>query len=382
MSYNPFIRGPYPVGVRTVTAIDHTRNERELTIEIWYPATEQYRGQDLDDATRDAVTFAPEMPTYLQSAARGAAAAPGRFPLLLHTHGAFGYRQVMSFLCTHLASHGYIVASNDVPGNTMAVLMNDVIAQRRGEPPTAPAQTSIAVQRCPDAKFVIDAVIGGVDPEIAERIDATRIGAFGQSFGGWTSLAMNSSDRRIGAVFAMEPPYGTRSLVPALADLGAMLSVEDWGRPVPTVLLAGELDPIVILDDMRDLYVRLRAPKRFVNVKRTGHWHFADNAELAHETFRKMYLTAFPDPTFDAHALGVAMRPWSELLSEAKAADTVRSLCLAHMDAHLKGQEAAAAFLDRDLTATFERRGIEIETASSEPDRVAAVTHDLAGSRR
>ena len=161
----------------------------------------------------------------------------------------------------------------------------------------------------------------------------------------------------------MEPPYGTRSSLPALADLGAMLTVEDWGRPVPTVLLAGEVDPIVVLDDMRDLYARLQAPKRFVNVKRAGHWHFADNAELAHETFRKMYLTAFPDPSFDSRALAVAMRPWSELLTEAKAADTARGLCLAHMDAYLKNSRDAMAFLDRDLAGTFAERSIEIELA-------------------
>jgi dienelactone hydrolase len=376
MSYNPFLRGPHPVGVRTVTAVDESRDRRALTIEIWYPATERYRGQDLDDATRDPVTFAPEMPTYRQSAVRGATAAPGRFPLLLHTHGAFGYRQVMSGLCTHLASHGYVVASNDVPGNTMAVLMHDVIAQRRGEPPTAPSQQSIARQRCPDAKFVIDAVIGGADPDIASRIDVARIGSFGQSFGGWTSLALNSIDHRIGATLSMEPPYGTRSMIPALADLGAMLTVEDWGRPVPTFLLAGETDPIVILEDLRDLYARLRAPKRFANLKRAGHWHFTDNAEVAHETFRKMYLTAFPDPSFDSRALAEAMRPWSELLTEAKAADTARSLCLAHMDAYLKNDQGAMAFLDRDLSGTLAQRGIDIElaidTTAAEPALVGA----------
>jgi pimeloyl-ACP methyl ester carboxylesterase len=372
MSYNPFVRGPYPVGVRTVTAVDDTRDGRALTIEIWYPATQQYRGQDLDDVTRDLVDFAPELPPYRQSAVRDAAIAPGQFPLLLHTHGAFGYRQVMSGLCTHLASHGYIVASNDVPGNTLTDLMNDVIGQRRGEAPRAASQQSVSRLRCPDARFAIDALLGGTDPVIADRIDRTRIGSLGQSAGGWTSLGLNSIDRRIGATFAMEPLYGVRSPAPVIAEISAWLSVEDWGRPVPTLLLAGEVDPLVILDDLRDLYARLQAPKRFANVKRAGHWHFADNAEVAHETFRKMYLAAFPDPTMDTQALGEAMRPWSELLTEDKAADTARSLCLAHMDAHLKGNADAMAFLDRDLVGTFAHRGIDIEVAAHEREAVLA----------
>ena len=365
MSYNPFVRGAYPVGVRTVTATDRTRN-RAFMIEIYYPATEQYRGEDLDDATRDEFAFAPELPRSRQSAVRDAAVAAGSFPLLLHTHGAFGYRQVMSGICTHLASHGYIVASNDVPGNTTAVLMEDVIGQRRGEAPKAASQKSVAEQRPRDAKFVIDAVIGGADPEIAARIAAARIGALGQSAGGFTSLNLNSIDRRIGATVAIEPACGLNSKFPEMVELAKLLVVEDWGRPVPTLLLAGELDPLVMLDDVRDLYARLRAPKRFANVLRAGHWHFADNAEQAHETFRQMYMTAFPDPHIDSRALAEAMRPWSELLSEQKAADVGRSLCLAHMDAYLKDSAAARAFLDGDLAATFAARGTEIETAVCE----------------
>ena len=375
MSYNPFIRGAHPVGVRTVTATDHSRG-RTFPIEIYYPAMSHYRGQDLDDATRDRITFAPEVPECLQSAVRNADAAVGRFPLVLHTHGAFGYRQVMSGLCTHLASHGYIVASNDVPGNTLAVLMEDVIAQRRGEAPKAPSQKSVAEQRPRDAKFVIDAVIRGADPEIASCIDASRIGALGQSAGGWTSLCLNSIDRRIGATFAMEPACGENSKYPEMVDLAKMLTIEDWGRPVPTFVLAGEVDPLVMLSDVRDVYARVSAPKRFANVLRAGHWHFADNAEFAHESFRKMYMTAFPNPLIDARALAEAMRPWSELLPEKDAHDAARSLCLAHMDAYLKNDDEALAFLDRDLAGAFAARGIEIELDADD----GAVAASLAGS--
>lgn len=363
MSYNPFVRGAHPVGVRTVTATDQSRG-RTFTIEIYYPAMPRYRGQDLDDRTRDRFTFAPEVPEYQQSAVRNAAAAMGLFPLLLHTHGAFGYRQVMSGLCAHLASHGYIVASNDVPGNTLRDLMDDVIAQRSGTGPKAASQKSVAEQRPRDAKFVIDAMIDGVDPEIAIRIDRRRIGALGQSAGGFTSLCLNSVDRRIGATFAMEPACGERSKYPEIVDLAKLLTIDDWGRPVPTFVLAGELDPLVMLADVRDLYARLSTPKRFANLLRAGHWHFADNAENAHESFRKMYEGAFPNPLIDSRALAKAMRPWSELLPEQKAADTARSLCLAHMDAYLKNDARAMAFLDDNITATFARRGIDVEFAA------------------
>jgi hypothetical protein len=88
-----------------------------------------------------------------------------------------------------------------------------------------------------------------------------------------------------------------------------------------------------------------------------------------------MYMTAFPDPLIDSRALAIAMRPWPELLSEEKAADTSRSLCLAHMDAYLKNRREALDFLGDDLSGRFARRGIEIECAAHAGDaEVASVS--------
>jgi predicted dienelactone hydrolase len=372
VSYNPFNRGPAPVGVRTVTATDASRGRRTLTIEIWYPATERYCGQDLDETTRDRFIAAPGLPEFSQSAVRGADAALGTYPLLLHTHGALSHRRAMSVLCTHLASHGYVVASNDVPGNTIVEMLRDAEAQRRGTPLTAPSQQETGRHRFRDASFVISAMLAGAEPDIATRIDPTRIGALGQSAGGWTTMGVNSIDRRVGANFVMEPLYGKRSPLPQLREMSDWLRVDDWGRPVPTFLLAGEKDPMVILEDLRDLYAKLPAPKRFANLAGAGHMHFADNAEQAHEMFRGMYLTSFPDPSFDTHALGVAMRPFSELCSEAAAHDTMRALCLAHMDEQLKDKAEAAAFLNDHLEATFRARGIELQEVASETALVPA----------
>jgi fermentation-respiration switch protein FrsA (DUF1100 family) len=165
------------------------------------------------------------------------------------------------------------------------------------------------------------------------------------------------------ASFAMEPLWGTRSIVPGIAEMAGWLCLDDWRRPVPTFVLAGEVDPIITLEDLRELYARLRAPKRFASLRGAGHWHFNDQAEASHETFRQMYLTSFPDDSFDTRALGVAMRPFAELCSEAHAADTQRALCLAHMDAYLKDCSAAERFLDDDLAHTFARRGIALDVA-------------------
>src|SRR2546426_8606033 len=56
--YDPFVRGRFPVGVRTTQALDSARN-RLFPCEIWYPATAQYAGYDFASGTRDTFAVPP-----------------------------------------------------------------------------------------------------------------------------------------------------------------------------------------------------------------------------------------------------------------------------------------------------------------------------------
>jgi hypothetical protein len=53
------------------------------------------------------------------------------------------------------------------------------------------------------------------------------------------------------------------------------------------------------------------------------------------------------------------MRPMAELCTEEQAYLFVRGLTLCHMDAVVRGQEEAQAFLRGDTTAELARRGVE-----------------------
>ena len=55
------------------------------------------------------------------------------------------------------------------------------------------------------------------------------------------------------------------------------------------------------------------------------------------------------------------MKPFSEHCSAGDAADVVRGLGLAHMNAHLKDDAEARGFLQDDLPSVFAGRGIDIE---------------------
>jgi predicted dienelactone hydrolase len=370
--YNPIARGSHPVGVRTIELIDRRLDARALT-EIWYPADARYRGHDLDDATRDQFSIAPTLPSARQSAVRDAEpASTDRLPLVLQSHGGYGHRREMTHLATHLASHGYLVAAADFPGDNVT----DSFAASSREAATiatVPIDES-ARNRPRQAADFLEQVLT-LAPSLRLAVDEGLVGACGHSMGGFTSLALNSVSRRSSAAFAICPLAGTRSPIPQISRLQSLLSVDDWERQVPTLVLTGAADPIVIAADVRDLYGRMRAPKQLVIVEGAGHVHFGDSAELVHEMMRGFYLSgSFPDPEIDALALGIAMRPFAELLSEACANEAARALGLAHFDAVLKGRSEAGAFLNGDLKEWFASRGMSLAAAARDAvDRFVAV---------
>jgi dienelactone hydrolase len=344
--------------VRTIELSDAALSPRPVPTEIWYPATTAYLGKDLDAANWDRYTVAPGLPAMTQQAIRDADAATGLFPLFMYFHGGYGQRREASHLCTHLASHGYIAASANFPGDNMADLIPvdgagatvaktpvDESAKRR------PAQASRIID------LLLEASLAGM------RLDANRIGVGGISMGGYTALAINSLDARVRAAFPMCPMFGHRSMVPQVRRLQTLLRVDNWLNPVSTLLLTGDMDPLINVEDIRLLYTKIPSPKRLVVLRKAGHMHFADNAEFGHEWFRKGYLSgSWPDPEIDAIALGTAMRPFAELCTEAQSGGTARGLCLAHMDAHLKGNADANAFLDGDLAqALAAALGVELD---------------------
>ena len=77
MPYDPFARGPFPVGVRTSSLTDSSR-DRTLPFEVWYPATDDNAGRDLEDPTRDKFQVLPIAPETAQDAVRGASARDGQ----------------------------------------------------------------------------------------------------------------------------------------------------------------------------------------------------------------------------------------------------------------------------------------------------------------
>ncbi len=95
--YDPFERGPLPVGVRSVELTDPSR-DRSLPVELWYPASDEHRGQDLDDASRDHFRILEFAPEVAQDAVRDARMRDAELPLIVFSHGFGGDRRQTTHL--------------------------------------------------------------------------------------------------------------------------------------------------------------------------------------------------------------------------------------------------------------------------------------------
>jgi predicted dienelactone hydrolase len=282
--YDPFARGPNDVETKEFVA-DDVRRGRQFGCVSWNPV-----GQ-----------------------------APGA--LILFSHFSGGSKTASSFLCEHLASHGYAVASLD---------HSDHILPRpsdAADPQEKKARLGALIEaRVPDIRFLLGVVGKG----------GQRVGIVGHSFGGWTALAAPSKEGRIEAVVALAPAGASRprpGIIPATLDFA-------WGREVPTLVIAGDSDVSISLDCARDVFDRIPSFKRLVVLGGVDHLHFVDRAEEQHERVRTM---AFPP---ELQWIQQEMRAFADLRPEAEAHRIVAGLTVAHFDATLKRNSNATDLLD------------------------------------
>ena len=350
MAYDPFARGPFPAGVRTALLRDAARDERFLPIEVWYPADDAHAGADVNPETCDGYELVPGLPKVHQSAVRDAAPRAGRFPVVVFSHGFGGHRRQSTFLCSHLASHGYVVASCDHTGNTMLDVMRMAMAQRSGNAATMDAREilpNFIALRPADARFTLDRVLDGAAGGLADHVDATRVGMTGHSFGGWTTLMMIRHDARVRAALPLAPAGGV-TFLPS-EELQKALDWQ-WGREVPTLFVVADRDSLLPLDGMHGLLEKTPSATKHMDVlENTDHMHFCDRAGEVHELFRMMP----PPGAFEEAARRCP--PISELTSPAQAELAIRGLATAHFDAVLRDDAGAKALAasgwDRVLAA-------------------------------
>ncbi|MGB7283076.1 MAG: alpha/beta hydrolase [Candidatus Acidiferrum sp.] len=287
-----------------------------LVTDIWYPA-------DPTAVEKDEWVGSPSAPFALAGKAAPDAPvilAPEKLPLILLSHGTGGSSLMMAWLGTALASHGYIAAAVNHPGNNAL------------EPYTVQG-FSLWWERARDLTSVLNAILA--DSTFGPRIDPNRIAAAGFSLGGFTVIeiaggigdfsraeafcksasadgtcadppefpalsakitalaksdpsfqaalregAESHRDPRIRAVFAMAPALGPAFAPDSLA-----------GITIPVKIVAGSADSIVPLDTSAKFFAAHIPGAQLTIIQDVGHYTFlATCLELGDQTQPKLCL--------------------------------------------------------------------------------------------
>jgi dienelactone hydrolase len=211
----PAPTGPHLVGTRTMQV---KASGRDVVVQVWYPAAAS-RNPFAAYRRREETTRLSSYQDVLPTNSRlDAPMAEGSFPVLLFSPAWGGRRTQNTYLVEDLASHGYVVAAMDHPGNSGQTLYRDGHVD---EPATGDAMdfaklslnqvnangTKELERETADEIGVLDA-LDAMNRDAASpfygRLDMTRVGALGHSFGGAVGAEAAIEDNRIKAVLDLD----------------------------------------------------------------------------------------------------------------------------------------------------------------------------------
>jgi dienelactone hydrolase len=249
---DPSLPGPYAVGVSTRTTQRRSRMTGEMqTMEIvlWYPATDGARTLKRDDRMR---------------AIPGVPVAEGRFPVLVFSHAAASSPIQSTFLTSHLASHGFVVAAPSHPGTTVDDCLGcgDMARQE------ALIRDS-AINRPDEVSLTLD-LLTAMDYDTRSpffgALDIERAGVIGHSWGGYTAVISAAVDHRFRASVAMAPVANE-----TVQRIGQQLET-------PVLVMASRLDDITPFPPQNRLFESLPRlkPSFLLALSRGGHTAYSD----------------------------------------------------------------------------------------------------------
>lgn len=241
-------------------------------------------------------------------------------PVVVVSHGLGGNAATYRYLGRHLASHGYTVLQpTHVGSDTKAVLTKTLSSFSQDE----------LVARKNDISFSLDLLDGGQLPaSITKQADKENVAVAGHSFGALTAQAMaglttengdgqklDLSDDRVDAYIAMSP-YGDSAPTHLLGmDVGSYDQIEQ-----PIMYMSGEKDRTFTLGKGPKVHLQ-----PYQDTASEDKYHLQIGG-ARHLDFGQV--VGWADPT---------------------TANLTKSTSVAFLDAHLKQEEPAQAYLADDL---------------------------------
>ena len=324
----PDALGSYAVGHTAFTAEDASRDGRSVLIDVWYPVDEV----DAVDEPKTEYPLLGAISLTSKVAVDGlpVASAEGPLALLVFSHGFGGINTQSTQLMEILASHGFIVASPEHTGNT-AFDTSDEMPQ---------------LQRVPDVSLVIDRLFersNTAGDAFEGRVDSSKVGALGHSFGGMTAMGTvagldgTGPDPRVKAIGVIAGSVGESRFSDE-----ALSSVDE-----PTILLVGTLDTGA-LENHRHAFARMPNAGALFNVEieDANHTHFANVCDLGGLLF-ELGFTQDNWANLGAQAL---IQPYNDTCTEdvfpIAEAHRLQSLYMtAHFRRYLHGETGYDAYL-------------------------------------
>ncbi len=270
---------------------------------LWYPTSAP---QDRFDYKGQIGVAAPD-----------GAVAPGRFPLIVFSHGFLGAGDQTIFLTENLARMGYVVAA---PDHADAGTGNESVAVPNFVDPRSWDDKKY-LDRKEDLSALIDHLTEATNAAtfLRDHIDAHAIGAAGHSLGGYIALGMAGArpawrDERVRAALLLSPyalPY---------IDSGMLNEAR-----VPLMLQGGTLD-WAITPFLPAVYAELQVPKYFLVLNGATHFEWTNLVSLGKSTTAAVqsgnarWITAYSLAFFDCHLRGrdcstVLVKPNPQLYS-------------------------------------------------------------------
>jgi dienelactone hydrolase len=221
---DPIVRGPWPVGVRTVSI-------GRLTVEVIYPGAPGSE-QGKPEATYDVRAWLPERERNKVPDANSPAVKPiggglfrdlpidmehGPYPVVLFVHGTASFRIASGSTMTHWASRGFVVVAADYPGMFLADMLAPTLDCLL---PTSGAQdvpgdiaTQVQALGAPSGSLAF----------LAGHLDMTRVGLSGHSQGACITATLSTlANVRIVVPMAGSAAVATSSSLRALMYIGGI----------------------------------------------------------------------------------------------------------------------------------------------------------------